>query len=222
MADFPDERPEVPPTGGPAPSTDPKDFDNNDKRDAIEHNVDPREVTPHEDMREAEYIQKDKERTAEINRSGGLPLPEPEDEEPQEPESAAYTLIDAADGTVIGAIEAEPGATEIETEDYVLPVTMVPTQGHGMIPVVFGPRDVLERYTDKGLMVPPVWTGFNQGSFHGLAVRAMMERYVERKDADDRDEKRVTLDESYLDKQREEEERARNPGPPPVVRGRAA
>lgn len=219
MTDLPDERPEVPPTGGPAPSTDPKDFDNNDKRDAIAHDVDPATFTPHEDVREAEYIQRNKEETSEINRSGGLPVPEAEPAEHEEPKSAAYTLVDAADGTVIGAIEADVGATTIETERYTFPVTMVPTQGHGQMPVIFGPREALEEYRDREVMVPPVWIGFNQGQFHGLAVRAMIDRYVVRKDADDpTDDNVVTLDESYLERQREADERARNPGAPPVVR----
>lgn len=223
MSDLPDERPATPPTGGPAPSTDPKDFDNNDKRDALAHDVDPADVTPHNDMREAEYIQDVKERTSEENRSGGLPVPEAEPAKQEEPKTAAYTMIDATDGTVIGAVEADVGATSIETSKYTFPVTMVSTQGHGQMPVIFGPREALEEFRDKEVMVPPVWIGMNQGLFHGLAVRAMLERYVTLKDADDPvDDNVVTLDEGYLERQREADEKVRNPGAPPVVRSRVA
>lgn len=236
MSDLPDERPATPPTGGPAPSTDPKDFDNNDKRDALAHDVDPADVTPHHDMREAEYIQDVKERTSEENRSGGLPLgPDAPDRDArlydsttntvkqEEPKTAAYTMIDATDGTVIGAVEADVGATSIETSKYTFPVTMVSTQGHGQMPVIFGPREALEEFRDKEVMVPPVWIGMNQGLFHGLAVRAMLERYVTLKDADDPvDDNVVTLDEGYLERQREADEKVRNPGAPPVMRSRVA
>lgn len=228
MNDLPDERPKNPPTGGPGPSSDPHDFDNNQQRDALAHKTAPETITPHHDVREAEFSEADKERTAAINQGGGMPLTDgeraqadlPEDRMAgdREPESVAYPLIDASDGTVLGAIEADTGAGVIETEKWRLPVSMINTPHHGQVGVIFVDRETGEALRDREIMTPPILQGMNQGLLQGLATRSLMERHVVAKDAEDRDDKVVTLDESYRERQNIRDQEARTPRMPRVQR----